>query len=570
MQALRKLKLPHSLRAKMLLWAFVFVVPILAILYATIWNAAESFETQTRGNISQLLTPFSADIDATLASAKLYIANLRLDLSLLSESARQSPEGLQAQAELAEDISEDLAIYPQIDAFFLYRDGEMRFVQNYNRSYAQSRTAALALRDSLDALGSDAQIFQEGYLYFEVDGDFYLYIASNMSGGVIGCWFSVDSLFESIREADLQGLAHIMLSDRQGRLLDVEFDTRSSRQLAQLLSPYLVTSASLSAAPFRITVLWDEATVLAPVQQMYSGMLAAVSVTCLLFLLYVFSLRASLVRPLKRLAGAINGIRSDNLQPIPIRKSDGTEIENVYRALNAMTSQIKSLKIQMYEEKLVKQKTQMQLFQLQIRPHFLLNALNTIVSFARIKDYDMVQKMTMYLATHCQYILYNPWYVTLEEELVYTQNFIDMQSAQHDARYRYTVQVEDELLDCEIPILGIQIFVENSLKHARNLDRAMEILVRIDRSMYRGERYLRISIEDNGDGFGAQILEALNSQNSYPPPDTKDHGIGIANIRQRLKILYDDRAWVRFSNRAESGARVEMYLPMDWKGENPQ
>ena len=569
MQALRMLKLPHSLRAKMLLWAFVFVVPILAILYATIWNAAESYEAQTRTNIRQLLTPFSADMDATLASAKLYIANLRLDLSILSESAQQSPEGLQALAALVEDIAKDLAIYPQIDAFFLYRDGEMRFVQNYNRSYPQSRTAALALQDSLDALGSDTQIFQEGYLYSEAGGSFYLYIASNVSDGVVGCWFSVDSLFEGILDADLQGLAHIMLSDRQGRLLDAEFDTRSSRLLAQLLEPYLVTSTSLGAAPFKITVLWDEATVLAPVQQMYRGILAAVSVTCLLFLLYVFFLRASLVRPLKRLAGAIGGIRSDKLQPIPIRRGDGTEIENVYRALNAMIGQIESLKIQMYEEKLVKQKTQMQLFQLQIRPHFLLNALNTIVSFARIRDYDMVQKMTMYLATHCQYILYNPWYVTLEEELVYTQNFIDMQSAQHDARYRYTVQVEDKLLDCEIPILGIQIFVENSLKHTSNLDRAMEILVCIDRSLYYGERYLCICIEDNGDGFDLHILDSLNGTD-IPAPEGDDHGIGIANIRQRLKILYNDRACVRFSNRAEGGARVGMFLPLDWKGGDPQ
>ena len=46
----------------------------------------------------------------------------------------------------------------------------------------------------------------------------------------------------------------------------------------------------------------------------------------------------------------------------------------------------------------------------------------------------MVQKMTMYLATHCRYILYNSWYVSLEEELVYTQNFIDMQSTQHEDR----------------------------------------------------------------------------------------------------------------------------------------
>lgn len=122
MQTLRKPKLLHSLRSKMLLWAFVFVVPILVILYSTIWNAAGSFEEQTLKSIDQMLTPFSGDIDAALASAKLYIANLKLDLSPL---ARESEGKLEDQLELktlSNVISEDLALYPQIDAvFFLCR-----------------------------------------------------------------------------------------------------------------------------------------------------------------------------------------------------------------------------------------------------------------------------------------------------------------------------------------------------------------------------------------------------------------------------------------------------------------
>lgn len=559
---LRKPKFLRSLRSKMLLWAFVFVVPILAILYGTIWSAAGAFEAQTLEGIRQLLPPFAADIDASLASAKLYIANLKVDLSPLAPQAQGSPANLEALASLADGISEDLALYPQIDAVFLCWEDEVRFVQNYGRSYAQSRQAALALKESLDGLSTDIPYFQQGYLYFETPEGFYLYVAMNAGGGVVGCWFSADSLFQDIRAAGQQGMAYVMFSDRQGRLLHAQFDTPSSRLLAQKLAPYLVTRASLASAPFEMVVLWDENVVLAPVQQMYRGVLAAISVACLLFALYVLFLRVSLVKPLSRLVGAIDGIRGGNLAPIPMRASDGLEIDNVYRALNAMIDQIDTLKIQMYEEKLVKQKTQMQLFQLQIRPHFLLNALNTIVSFARIRDYDMVQKMTMYLATHCRYILYNPWYVTLEEELVYTQNFIDMQSAQHDERYRYAVQVEDALLDSEIPILGIQIFVENSLKYAHNLDRPILIQVDIRRQEVRGAAYLHIQIDDNGDGFSSQALSACNNPDAAPPGG-EDHGIGIANIRRRLKILYDDQAWLRFSNRPEGGARVELFLPMN-------
>lgn len=565
MAGLRKPKLLHSLRSKMLVWAFVFVAPILAILYGTISNAAGAFEAQTLESIRQLLTPFSADIDATLAAAKLYIANLKVDLSPLAPEAQGSLSTLRALKSLTHDISEDLALYPQIDAVFLCRDGEVQFVQNYDRSYAQGRRAALALQESLASLGTDIPYFQQGYMYFETEDGFYLYVAMDVQGGAVGCWFSVDSLFQDIYDAGQQGLAHVMLSDRQGRLLHAQFDTLSSRLLSQLLKPYLVTRAFLTAAPFEIVVLWDANTVMAPVHQMHRGVLITVSVTCLLFALYVLFLRVSLVKPLSRLVSAIDAIRSGNLSPIPIRGSDGLEIDNVYRALNAMTNQIEALKIQMYEEKLVKQKTQMQLFQLQIRPHFLLNALNTIVSFARIKDYDMVQKMTMYLATHCRYILYNPWYVTLEEELVYTQNFIDMQSAQHDEHYRYAVQVEEALLDSEIPILGIQIFVENSLKYAHNLDRPILIQVDIRSQKVRGASYLHIQIDDNGDGFSSQALSVCNNPDAAPP-EGEDHGIGIANIRRRLKILYDDQAWLRFSNRPEGGARVEMFLPMDWRG----
>lgn len=441
----------------------------------------------------------------------------------------------------------------------------MRFVQNYNRSYVDSRTAALAIKADLDSLSSDTQLFQQGYLYSETEGGFYLYIAMEVPGGIVGCWFNVDSLFKSIQGANLQGLTYVMFSDRQGRLLHSEFDTHSSRLLAQKLKPYLVTNAFLTAAPFEIVALWDEKVVLAPVQHMHHGILVAASIACLLFALYVLFLHVSLVKPLNRLVSAINNIRGGNIAPIPVHKSDGLEIDNVYHALNAMTNQIETLKIQMYEEKLIKQKTQMQLFQLQIRPHFLLNALNTIVSYARIKDYDMVQKMTMYLATHCRYILYNPWYVTLDEELVYTQNFIDMQSAQHNTRYRYIVRADDALLDSEIPILGIQIFVENALKHTHALERIIEILVNIDQEKICGVSYLHIQIDDNGDGFNQQALLELNDV-EISQLDAEDHGIGIANIRQRLKILYNDLAWLHFSNRQEGGARVEMFLPMDWRG----
>ncbi|MDO4546802.1 MAG: histidine kinase [Clostridia bacterium] len=550
----------HSLRIKMLLWAFIFVIPILIILCTSISAAIRSFDDLTRDNIDQILTPYTTEIDASLNIAKRYIANLNINLTDLNSGNELSR--LRATQQLGQSVSESLTVYPEIDAVFFYYGDDLSFVQNYNRSYVVNSAAAAVLKEELNAYSGDSPLFQQGYMYFSANDSYFLYLALDVPGGAVGCWFSADYLVEPILQANPDGLVRVIFSDRQNRMLDSDFDTRSTRQLSERLAPYYVSSRELSSASFAINALWDREVVFAPISHMRRSVFTSISVSFLLFALYVAFLRTSLIRPLNRLVGAINGIRGGNLGQIPLRKDEDTEIANVYLALNAMTSQIETLRIQMYEEKLIKQRAQMQLFQLQLRPHFFLNALNTIISFARVKEYDMVQKMTMYLATHCRYILYSPWFVTVEEELIYTQNFVDMQSAQHDEVYRYVVRVEDELLDYEIPILGVQIFVENALKYCHSLDRPIRIQVTMREEARNNERCLYIEIEDTGDGFDAGILEALNGSGDIYSPE-EDRGIGIANVRQRLLILYGGRATVRFCNRDEGGAHVEMYLPID-------
>lgn len=554
----------RSLRIKMLLWAFVFILPILVILCSSINSAIQSVDEQTRHAIDQLLTPFTAEIDATLSVAKRYIANINIDLFALSDPKLDELASLEAVQAVGHRISQDLAVYPQIDAVFLSSASGIRFVMNYNRSYALSSKAAQSLRRALDGRTPDTILFQQGYMTFEADGHCFFYIALDVPGGVVGCWFDAATLVEPTLRANLNGLVRVVFSDRNRRMLDPEFSTPSAKQLDRHLAPYFVSTRQLTAAPFEMNVLWNRDVVFAPISQMRRSVFTTISVAILLFSLYVVFLRTSLIRPLNRLVNAIHGIRQGNLGQIPLNKNEDVEIANVYHALNDMTNQIKSLRIRMYEETLIKQKTQMQLYQLQLRPHFFLNALNTIVSFARIKDYEMVQKMAMYLATHCRYILYNPWYVTVEEELIYTQNFVDMQSTQHNAAYRYCVNAKDEVLDMEIPILAVQIFVENALKHAHAQTRPIEISVAIEACMDEDRPCLHISIDDTGTGFDQEALVLLNSP-EIPMLSSDDHGIGISNVRHRLRILYGDSMLIRFSNRTSGGAHVEMLLPMDGK-----
>jgi two-component system sensor histidine kinase YesM len=377
----------------------------------------------------------------------------------------------------------------------------------------------------------------------------------------------MDTMLEEIRASDIEGLSHVMFTDGTGMMLSGAFNTRSTRLKNELLSDYLVVAEPLNSCTFTLTALLNRTSVFAPFVELNRGILFALAIAVILFISYILFVQQSIINPLSRLITSIGGIQMGSFKPIPIVKNDATEIQDVYKALNTMTNEVEALKIRVYEEKLTQQNTQMQLFQLQLRPHFFLNALNTILSLARSNEYAMIQKMTLGLATHCRYILYNTWFVTIEEELSYTQNYIDMQNIQHDTKYHYVAKVPDELLDQEIPILAVQIFVENSLKYSARSESDIDITTSIAQLEFQNVQCIRIVIDDTGVGFGYETMRHLNDPMYIEPEQTdrKDHGIGIENVRSRLQILYHDQASLIFSNNERGGAHVELVLPMERK-----
>lgn len=554
-----------SLRNRMILWAIVFVLPIFLILFVSTNLATRSYERQMQGSIQQILSPFAREINVTLESARRYVASKKINLAPLRVQQTGDELGrLNALKDIGDSLSKDLSVQPLVDGVFFYDQGTLQFVQNYNRDYARNRKAGDYLTQLLATRDPSGELFQQGYMSFEADGNYYIFIGADLNdeGSAFGLWFNADTLLSEVRSAKLNGLSQVMFADHAGRILNGRFNTPSNRKLRELLAGYLVVTDRLTAGPFTLTALMDRDVVFEPFNNLNRSILLALTLAAALLVAYFAFLRGLIIRPLGRLTRSIDRVKTGDFRPIAIRENESTEIRSVYQALNAMTNEVESLKIRVYEEKLTKQSAQMQLFQLQLRPHFFLNTLNTILSFARADQYQMIQKMTLCLATHCRYILYNNWFVSVEEELVYTQNYIDMQSMQHDTRYHYVVKVEEELLDREIPILCVQIFVENALKHSREIASEIEIAASIEEVLRDGARFLSVAVDDTGIGFSETMLRQLNDPDWKASPEA-DHGIGIENVRQRLQILYDDRASIAFSNNGRGGAHVEMFLPVE-------
>lgn len=544
------------LRAKMIAWVIIFIFPILLLLSVSLRWITNSYEDQMNVNFSQSLIQYSADIDAALSAARRYIVSETISLDFMKMEPGDGYDKLQAIQSVGAELTENLVTLNQINALFLFDGEELLFVQSYNGSYVKNLAVSRKLEKELRLLIDGGKQMPKEYQLLELEGDYYFYFGDEIEGGIFGCWFSTDDLLASLKAAGLEGAQFVCFADQEGRSLSLD-ESQSEEEMEK----YSVTRLKLSEAPFSLTVMWDKDTIYRTLHRI-EGLTALVTVlSAMLVAVYLVFLRKSLFVPLDQMASDIERLKTEEFERLNMNENMSEEFRCVYDALNSMTMEIRNLKIDVYEKKIRQQKAQMELYQLQVRPHFFQNALLTLRSFSQEQEFKKIEKMTNLMLRHCQYILYNNWFVLLDEELNYIQNYIELQSIQHETGYRYIQSCPEDLLDCEVPILVIQIFVENAVKYARREKETVEIRVVVSKFLQNEKEYLKIDIHDSGVGLPEEISQKLSLGEALHQPGDK-HGIGIDNVRQRLRLIYGKEAVLNFHSEIGRGTRVEISFPV--------
>jgi two-component system sensor histidine kinase YesM len=277
--------------------------------------------------------------------------------------------------------------------------------------------------------------------------------------------------------------------------------------------------------------------------------------------LYVLYIRNAILLPIKVITRAMVSLRDGNPDTHISLNASSDEFSIMNNTFNSMISEIKNLKIKIYEEKIDKQRVELKHLQLQINPHFFLNSLNIIYQLANLRDYKLIQEMSFCLIEYFRFMFRSNFtFVSVEEEINHTKNYLRIQQMRFPEHLTYRVSVPDSLLIFPIPPLSIQTFVENSIKYSVNNDTTACVTVEISHECSgAGVAGMIIIIKDTGDGFDLADLERFNRSESIE--DNNGEHIGIWNVRRRLSILYGETAWIRFYNGEKGGACVEMRLP---------
>lgn len=174
-------------------------------------------------------------------------------------------------------------------------------------------------------------------------------------------------------------------------------------------------------------------------------------------------------------------------------------------------------------------KSEIKALQAQINPHFLFNALNTIVSFLRFNP-NKARELIVNLSNYLRYNIENTsTFVDISKELEQVKAYVEIEKARFGDKLQVVYDI-DESIKLKIPSLIIQPLVENSIKHGI-LEGSSSGNVKITVRKYDSKHTIVI-IADDGIGISPHIIEAIKTNT------IQENKIGLSNVNNRLKYIY--------------------------------
>ncbi|MED1468888.1 sensor histidine kinase [Bacillus salipaludis] len=182
----------------------------------------------------------------------------------------------------------------------------------------------------------------------------------------------------------------------------------------------------------------------------------------------------------------------------------------------------------------------------EIQPHFFFNTLNSILSLARL---DRKTELINSIETLSKLLKYkyqkNESIITIEEELIYTGYYLEIQKVRFRDRLKFHISIEPNVKQAVMIPFMIQTFVENAFKHSFE--------------KIPGEAILKIDIIEKDQNVIVSVWN--NSTNLARQFQKNEGGLGIGNIEKRLNLLFpNDQTAIQLSNTGD-GTTVTAIFP---------
>ncbi|MGJ7096433.1 sensor histidine kinase [Vibrio hannami] len=208
-------------------------------------------------------------------------------------------------------------------------------------------------------------------------------------------------------------------------------------------------------------------------------------------------------------------------------------------------AELEKLKRQESEKEKALVLSQLSQLQSQIEPHFLFNTLANILALIENdndKAKSMLNKLTELLRANLK--ITRESLTTIEQEMALLNAYLGIQQIRLAERLKFHISCDEQIKLTSLPPLLVQPLVENAISHG--IEPKPEGGT-INVEFKQTDSCIVITVDDDGQGLSDQVIAG--------------HGIGLSNIRNRLKVLFDDGADLSITEKESGGVTASITLP---------
>ncbi|MCZ8523155.1 cache domain-containing sensor histidine kinase [Paenibacillus caseinilyticus] len=268
---------------------------------------------------------------------------------------------------------------------------------------------------------------------------------------------------------------------------------------------------------------------------------------------------AKISQPIRRLERSMSKVEQ-GVFDIHIQEGGEDEVGRLSRRFNFMVARIRELMEISIREQEAKRKSELEVLQSQINPHFLYNTLNSVVRLAGSGKSEEVIRMITALSKFFRISLSKgKSVITVAEELEHVRNYLIIQTMRYKNKFRFEIQCEEEVKESRTLKLILQPIVENAIYHGIEMmvDEGF-ILIRAERDGGR----VRLTVQDDGLGMPPEKLQGLLAGKPEGDEETgSGSGVGTRNVHERIRLMYGEGYGLEIESQLEMGTTVTLWIP---------
>ena len=561
-----------KIQGYLMLCALCFILPIILLMGGSNLLALHLMTEKIAASVRNTVVLYGQYMDEKINTLDNYLINLGMNNIHFSEfgSAQDSSRALLYGTRLKNQVRNDQSLYEAIlEGIFFFQRQEEYLIKYTNAVETVKQQEALEekMRELADKLRESGRSIAAEWFSEKIGESYYVFRIYYYKDVCYGSWCNVDKILSNLVQIQIQDSENILLLDGEGAPLSsweglesisISWEEDEGEyKITDKNQEYMSVSVPIWNGEYYVTVLIRNRDIMQEISSFAQNMAVLTGICVILLLVFMNSTKHKISMPLRQLSFKMKQVEKGDLEASLPMQERILEFVQTNGSFNSMVREIKNLKIQVYEEIVQRQKTELEFLQLQIKPHFFINALNLVFNYARMEDLSAVKALTMNLVRHFRYTLYGKNFVSIREEIAFIHNYLEINERKNrgSCSTTFTARIPEKLEETQIPILVIQTFVENSIKFGEDGEGHTEVEVDVEKGE---ENKLHICVMDRGKGFEQEMLAYLNTgQGGINKPGTH---VGIENVKKRLKILCGDQAQLRFYNRREGGAAVEIVI----------